>query len=217
MNRKSVILFTVLLFTVFIGCERTNLPLDEPNLIIRLDSFLGENVNALGRQLKSEGFYEMELMDIATTYNKKDEQYTLYHKTSGKLVNSAAYLQPKLNINDMQVKYDEWKKLISENGVAGKKYLAQITAPDFNDFDKNYIDSIAASDTTWSYIYDDEIYFSLAYAGYKNTATYVSETWYEDKKNTGKEMSIQMTVVPKRPDSNIFGNVGIMNSDYTIK
>ncbi len=221
MKKKTFYALTVVLFTTigFTSCEKTDLPLDEANMITRLENFHGENIELVTRQLTGEGYQDIDF-DGAVAFAKGNEQYTLYHNTGdGKTINSAAYMQSMTtSITDLYTKYDAWKKLISDNGVSGLNFKGVIAADNFSDFGHNYTDSVKHNDE-WAYIYTNEMDFQTVFITNRANLEYCSEKWYEGKGKSSKEYSVQYTknLSNTEPSARIKGNVGLMVSDFTIK
>lgn len=202
------------LFT-FTSCEQTNVNLEETNLIVRLESFHNQHLDAATRQLKDEGYYSLEF-DNMVAFSKGPEQYSLI-ATTDNIINSSSYMQSKEKTSDLESKYSEWKNLIQTKGVTGMKYVAQISAEKFKDLEGSYVDSIQNADNTWTYIYDNEMKFNFVYSINKATLIEMSERWYTNKINEGVEYSLQMTTQDPQPGSMVVGGVGIQCSNFTIK
>ena len=181
--KKLITILSVAL--LLISCEKIDINLSEQNIEHRLISMVGENINTVGNSLKKEGFQKLKF-DDQTNFTKNKETYLL--KTDKKIIVSAGY---QLNDSTKSIKlYDEYRIAFSKKQTTG--YQASISAENFADFNKSYVDSVKISESEYMYIYDDPMKFYLVLQSNMFYLKTASETWYNGKINQNEMWNIQL-------------------------
>jgi len=177
----SLLSFALLLCS----CEKAPINLTDENIESRLESMVGENINAVGNSLKAEGFQKFDF-DNQINYTKGKETYLL--KASKKTIVSAGY---QLSDSTKTFKiFDKYHFSFDEKKT--ENYSAEIYATNFSDWSKSYVDSIKISNNEYIYIYDNPTLFYSALQVNSFNLVYASENWWNGEKNKGEMWNVQL-------------------------
>lgn len=198
---KKIVTLMSLALLMF-GCEKAPIDITDENIEVRLESMVGENINAVGNTLKAEGFKKINF-DSQTNYTKGKETYLLKAKTD-KIIVSAGY---QLSDTTKTQKFFDKYHYAFDAKVADE-YIAEIYATNFSDWSNSYVDSIATSANDYVYIYDDPMMFYSALQVNSTNLVYASENWIIGEKNKGQMWSIQLGKGAK--------TVCVLYSDFTL-
>ena len=198
---KKLIPIISLLFLLF-GCEKADLNLIDKNIENQLKSMVGENINSVGRTLKSEGFQKIKF-DEQINYIKGSETYLF--TTSNKIVVSAGY-QTKDSTKVYNI-LDEYHFSFTQKET--ELYSGEIYSSDFSDWGNSYVDSVDIGNNDYIYIYDNPTLFYSALQSNLYFLIYSSESWYSKEDKNSEMWNIQLGEKAK--------SICITYSDFSIK
>ena len=181
---KKLIPIISLLFLLF-GCEKADLNLIDKNIENQLKSMVGENINSVGRTLKSEGFQKIKF-DEQINYIKGSETYLF--TTSNKIVVSAGY-QTKDSTKVYNI-LDEYHFSFTQKET--ELYSGEIYSSDFSDWGNSYVDSIDIGNNDYIYIYNNPTLFYSALQSNLYFLIYSSESWYSKEDKNSEMWNIQL-------------------------
>jgi hypothetical protein len=182
-------------------CEKAPINLTDENIERRLESMVGENINAVGNTLKAEGFKKIDF-DTQINFTRGKETYLL--KSTDKTIITAGY---QLSDTTKTQKFLD-KYHFQLDSKPSDEYIAEIYASQFSDWTNSYVDSIPTSSNDYIYVYNDPIAFYSTLQVNSTNLVYASENWITGEKNKGQMWSIQLGKGAK--------TVCVLYSDFTL-